>query len=57
MQTRMDFDGNDYHKKLSDFFIPVKVLGRGSYGLVILAIDKKNSCKVAVKVKGTWSLS
>lgn len=50
LKEKLNFDQNDTHKKFSDFFIPIKVLGKGSYGVVVLALDKKKSSKVAVKV-------
>jgi hypothetical protein len=45
-----DFDQEDFNKKFSDYFIPIAVLGSGSYGTCISARDKHNDRIYAVKV-------
>lgn len=46
----MDFDEGDYQEKFSDYYEFVKVLGRGSFGKVVHAIDKYTGDHVAVKI-------
>lgn len=45
-----EYDQDDYNKKFSDYFIPIAVLGSGSFGLCVSARDKNNDRIYAVKV-------
>jgi calcium/calmodulin-dependent protein kinase I len=45
-----DLDKGDYNDKFSDYYKLVNIIGKGSFGFVVHAIDKYSKDEIAVKV-------
>ncbi len=54
MQKKFDLNGGDSKLNFDSYFHFIKVLGMGSFGVVVCANDRETSQDCAIKVKESF---